>query len=109
MMDQPRGSAPGKGGEAGNPDKTPRTERGRRTLRKLLDAAAIEFGERGFHEASISGITRRAGVAWSAGGPAARAALWSAYGRASSATGVARARASRACCSFIRAPRPRPP
>ena len=29
-------------------DKTPRTERGRRTLRKLLDAAAIEFGERGF-------------------------------------------------------------
>ncbi|OHD04669.1 MAG: TetR family transcriptional regulator [Sphingopyxis sp. RIFCSPHIGHO2_01_FULL_65_24] len=63
MMDQPRGSAPGKGGEAGNPDKTPRTERGRRTLRKLLDAAAIEFGERGFHEASISGITRRAGTA----------------------------------------------
>lgn len=43
--------------------KTPRTDRGRRTLRILLDAAAIEFGERGFHEASISGITRRAGVA----------------------------------------------
>ncbi|MFN4113203.1 MAG: TetR/AcrR family transcriptional regulator [Sphingomonadaceae bacterium] len=43
--------------------KVPRTERGRRTLRKLLDAAAIEFGERGFHDASISGITRRAGVA----------------------------------------------
>ena len=43
--------------------KTPRTERGRRTLRKLLDAAAIEFGERGFHEASISAITRRAGTA----------------------------------------------
>lgn len=43
--------------------KVPRTERGRRTLRKLLDAAAIEFGERGFHEASVSGITRRAGVA----------------------------------------------
>ena len=40
-------------------DKTPRTERGRRTLRKLLDAAAVEFGERGFHEASISGITRQ--------------------------------------------------
>ena len=45
------------------PDKAPRTERGRRTLRKLLDAAAIEFGERGFHDASISGITRRAGTA----------------------------------------------
>lgn len=44
-------------------DKTPRTERGRRTARKLLDAAAIEFGERGFHEASISGITQRAGTA----------------------------------------------
>jgi AcrR family transcriptional regulator len=43
--------------------KTPRTDRGRRTLRKLLDAAAAEFGERGFHEASISAITRRAGTA----------------------------------------------
>ncbi|NMW30666.1 TetR/AcrR family transcriptional regulator [Altererythrobacter sp. RZ02] len=43
--------------------KQPRTERGRKTLRKLLDAATVEFGENGFHEASISGITRRAGVA----------------------------------------------
>lgn len=43
--------------------KHPRTERGRRTLRKLLDAAAVEFGERGFYDASISAITRRAGVA----------------------------------------------
>ena len=43
--------------------KTPRTERGRKTLRKLLDASAIEFGEKGFHEASVSSITRRAGVA----------------------------------------------
>ncbi len=43
--------------------KQPRTERGRRTMRKLLDAAALEFGEKGFHEASISGITRRAGTA----------------------------------------------
>ncbi|WP_308814962.1 TetR/AcrR family transcriptional regulator [Sphingomonas sp. GV3] len=53
------------GGEAiGAPnDKTPRTDRGRRTLRTLLDAAAVEFGERGFHDASISAITRRAGVA----------------------------------------------
>ena len=44
-------------------DKTPRTERGRKTLRKLLDAATKEFAEKGFHEASISGITRSAGVA----------------------------------------------
>jgi AcrR family transcriptional regulator len=43
--------------------KTPRTERGRKTLRKLLDASATEFGEKGFHEASVSSITRRAGVA----------------------------------------------
>ena len=43
--------------------KIPRTERGRRTLRRLLDASAIEFGEKGFHEASVSSITRRAGMA----------------------------------------------
>ena len=44
-------------------DKTPRTDRGRKTLRRLLEAAAAEFGERGFHEAAITGITQRAGVA----------------------------------------------
>lgn len=44
-------------------DRQPRTERGRRTARKLLDAAAAEFAEKGFHEASISGITSRAGTA----------------------------------------------
>jgi len=43
--------------------KQPRTARGQRTLRTILDAAAAEFGEKGFHEGSISGITRRAGVA----------------------------------------------
>ncbi len=50
-------------GEAVESDKTPRTERGRRTLRAILDAAAVEFGTRGFHETSIVGITSRAGVA----------------------------------------------
>ena len=44
-------------------DKEPRTERGRKTLRRLLEAAAAEFGERGFHDAAITGITQRAGVA----------------------------------------------
>ena len=44
-------------------DKTPRTARGERTRRALLSAAAAEFGEKGFHEGSISGITRRAGCA----------------------------------------------
>ncbi|MEG3181798.1 TetR/AcrR family transcriptional regulator [Sphingomonas sp. LT1P40] len=48
---------------AASEGKEPRTARGRRTLRTILDAAAAEFGEKGFHEGSISGITRRAGVA----------------------------------------------
>jgi AcrR family transcriptional regulator len=44
-------------------DKTPRTERGRKTLRLLLDSAAAEFGEKGFHDSSVVSITQRAGVA----------------------------------------------
>jgi len=44
-------------------EKTPRTERGRKTLRRVLEAAALEFGERGYHDAAINGITQRAGVA----------------------------------------------
>lgn len=48
---------------AANQAKEPRTARGQATKRKLLDAAAKEFGDRGFHDASISGITRRAGTA----------------------------------------------
>jgi len=43
--------------------KAPRTARGERTLRKILDAARDEFGERGFGDTSIVGITQRAGVA----------------------------------------------
>jgi len=43
--------------------KAPRTARGERTQRKILDAAREEFGERGFAESSIVGITQRAGVA----------------------------------------------
>ena len=55
--------ADGRGPSGASPGKVPRTDRGRETLRRLLDAAAKEFGERGFHEASVSGITRRAGTA----------------------------------------------
>ncbi|WP_308517623.1 TetR/AcrR family transcriptional regulator [Sphingomonas flavescens] len=43
--------------------KAPRTARGQRTMRKILDAAREEFGERGYAESSIVGITQRAGVA----------------------------------------------
>jgi AcrR family transcriptional regulator len=50
-------------GTADAPMRTPRTARGRRTHRALLDAAAQEFGARGFHATGITDITRRAGVA----------------------------------------------
>ena len=48
---------------AASDGKAPRTARGERTLRKILDAALEEFGEKGFAEGSIVGITRRARVA----------------------------------------------
>lgn len=48
---------------AASDGKAPRTARGERTLRKILDAARDEFGERGFSDSSIVGITQRAGVA----------------------------------------------
>jgi AcrR family transcriptional regulator len=44
-------------------NKVPKTARGKRTREKLLQAAEIEFGEKGYHEATVSGITYRAGVA----------------------------------------------
>jgi len=43
--------------------KTPRTARGEKTMRKILDSALAEFGERGFSESSIVSITSRAKVA----------------------------------------------
>jgi AcrR family transcriptional regulator len=48
---------------AASQGKAPRTARGERTLRKILDAAREEFSERGFSDSSIVGITQRAGVA----------------------------------------------
>lgn len=56
VADEPQTSAASAG-------KEPRTARGERTLRKILDAAGDEFGERGFADSSIVGITQRAGVA----------------------------------------------
>ena len=49
--------------QVSNTNRSPKTNRGRRTRRKILDAAEAEFGEKGFHDGSISGITQRAGVA----------------------------------------------
>lgn len=49
--------------DAKTPRTAPRTARGQRTLRLILDAAAEEFGERGYHEGSIARIAQRAGVA----------------------------------------------
>jgi AcrR family transcriptional regulator len=51
------------GGMQASSAKAPRTERGRRTLRALLDAAADEFGEKGFHDAAIAKIAERADIA----------------------------------------------
>lgn len=41
----------------------PMTARGEATRRRILDAAEDVFGEMGYYEASVSEITRRAGVA----------------------------------------------
>ena len=48
---------------AASDGKAPRTARGEKTLRKILDAAREEFGSRGFSDSSIVGITTRAKVA----------------------------------------------
>jgi AcrR family transcriptional regulator len=50
-------------GEGSGNTLTPATARGEATRRKILDAAEEVFGEMGYYEASISEITRRAGVA----------------------------------------------
>ncbi|HLF31887.1 MAG TPA: TetR/AcrR family transcriptional regulator [Xanthomonadales bacterium] len=44
-------------------NKLPKTARGQLTREKLLRAAEIEFGEKGFHAVAIHDITRAAGVA----------------------------------------------
>jgi AcrR family transcriptional regulator len=54
---------PADGTSPASQGKAPRTSRGEKTLRKILDAALAEFGQRGFHDSSIVGITSRAKVA----------------------------------------------
>ena len=53
----------GKGAPATTPVTAPVTKRGQRTRLKLVEAAERVFGEKGFERASISDITREAGVA----------------------------------------------
>lgn len=43
--------------------RKPVTSRGRRTRRKILEAAEEIFGEKGYHETGVVEITQRAGVA----------------------------------------------
>lgn len=65
LVSQTKGSAtaPAPAPVGASDGKAPRTPRGERTLRKILTAALEEFGERGFSDASIVGITTRAKVA----------------------------------------------
>ena len=57
------GGPPSSETSAASHGKAPRTPRGEKTLRKILDAALAEFGTRGFSDSSIVGITTRARVA----------------------------------------------
>lgn len=49
-------------GRRRGPGRPPDPERARERLRTLTEAAALEFAEKGYHKASITDITRRAGV-----------------------------------------------
>ncbi|HKD75449.1 MAG TPA: TetR/AcrR family transcriptional regulator [Ktedonobacterales bacterium] len=51
------------GAKRGKAVLAPVTARGEATRRRILDAAEAVFGEQGYYEASVSEITRRAGVA----------------------------------------------
>jgi len=59
----PKRGGAGRDGSGGGPVARPVTARGQRTRLKLVEAAEHVFGEKGFERASISDITREAGVA----------------------------------------------
>ncbi|SIH57316.1 Transcriptional regulator (TetR/AcrR family) [Mycobacteroides abscessus subsp. abscessus] len=44
------------------PGRPPNPARARERQRALTEAAALEFAEKGYHKASITDITQRAGV-----------------------------------------------
>jgi AcrR family transcriptional regulator len=59
----PEGSVADQDEKRGKAMLAPVTARGEATRRRILDAAETVFGEQGYYEASVSEITRRAGVA----------------------------------------------
>lgn len=61
MLKSP-GKATRKAAQTATIPRQPSTARGEATRRRLLEAAEIEFGEKGFHNASVAGITQAAGV-----------------------------------------------
>jgi AcrR family transcriptional regulator len=67
MRKQNHAHSPAQGTETSDngrePRSVPATARGLATRRRILDAAEAVFGESGYHDASVSEITARAGVA----------------------------------------------
>lgn len=49
-------------GDRRGPGRPPNPQRARERQRTLTEAAALEFAEKGYHKASITDITQRAGV-----------------------------------------------
>ncbi len=62
-QDVPAETDPAVNGKSAPSPALPLTARGETTRRRILDAAEGVFGEVGYYEASVSEITRRAGVA----------------------------------------------
>lgn len=63
MTDQISPTAAARAAEPAAAKRTPRTDKGTQTRRRLLEAAEKVFAERGYHDASIVKIAEAAGVA----------------------------------------------